>query len=281
MNLIYEILRSKWVLEDNVIESLKPKVMNLINGISVFDGHKPDKIMSELGATSSGENQSETGKVAVIEINGVLTKNGGLCSYGTSEIAQMIAEVEKNEHYIGGVLKIDSPGGSVNSIFPLEDVLSHKKKPWVGLVDLAASGGYYTASYMDCIIATNRMAEVGSIGVLCMIVDDTEKLKKEGINVIKVYPSISNFKHKVENEAKQGNLALMEEELEKWGLHFQDVVKRNRPNLNMSIEGLLNGKVFYAYEALENGLIDKIGNIDTAVDWINKEVLKREIVKNI
>jgi hypothetical protein len=60
---------------------------------------------------------------------------------------------------------------------------------------------------------------------------------------------------------------LIKEELTPWAAHFQDVVRKNRKGkLNESaFEGILNGRMFYAHDAIKAGLIDSVASLDSVI----------------
>ena len=51
---------------------------------------------------------------------------------------------------------------------------------------------------------------------------------------------------------------------------FQQAVKSHRPNLDDKIDGILNGRMFFAKDALKYGLIDAIGNRDAATEEVRR-----------
>ena len=51
---------------------------------------------------------------------------------------------------------------------------------------------------------------------------------------------------------------------------FQQAVKSHRPNLDDKVDGILNGRMFFAKDALKYGLIDAIGNRDAATEEVRR-----------
>ena len=49
-------------------------------------------------------------------------------------------------------------------------------------------------------------------------------------------------------------------------VRFQNEVKSRRGNLKLDTPGILAGKMFYAGDALNTGLIDEIGSLERAVE---------------
>lgn len=217
--------------------------------------------------------------IAIIPIRGFMSKYGDWWCYGTEDYAMMLRETYEDERIKAIVLQIDSPGGQTDSVFPLESALAIRNKPVITAVDsLAASCAYYVASLTDKIIAVNRMAQVGSIGVMTVIVDDRKLLKDWGIKLIEIYPPESKWKNKPQREARDGRTQLIiQEQLSPWAIHFQDMVKKQRLGLKEETEGILEGKVFYAYDALENGLVDSILTFDEIIEYAFNFKLNEDI----
>lgn len=214
----------------------------------------------------------EEGSVAIIPIIGPMFKYGTWRSYGIDELAELLALADKSSKVIGTILLINTPGGNIQSLYRIEDVLRNRTKPCISLVDGGChSCGMYVASFTDQIWATNKMCEVGSIGVYATIIDDKEMMKQIGLREVEIYPPESKHKNKPIRDAIEGKPQLLiDEQLSPFAQHFQNIVKANRPKLNLEIEGIIEGKVFYAYDAIAHGLIDGISNLTGAVELVAK-----------
>ena len=215
-----------------------------------------------------GYAEAEEDSVAIIDIIGPMTRYGGWCSYGTEDYADLISMAMNASNISAILLNIDTPGGSTSSLFPMEELMRKTNKPIVAYVNaMAYSAGYYLASLCSSIIANNKMAEVGSIGVMAALTDTRKADEKRGYKIIYLHPEESNFKNRAVRSALDGDYdELVDTMLRPWAIHFQNVVKEGRSGkLDVSIEGLLNGREFYAYDAVKNGLVDDIMDIESAI----------------
>jgi protease-4 len=227
---------------------------------------------------SSGSNfkDAPAGSIAIIPIQGSMLKYGTRCSYGTTEIAAMMDEATASSKIAGIVLDIDSGGGSVDAIAPLLESISRaqaKGKPVVAYCDLCASAAYYAACHCNEIIAANTISsEFGSIGVMMSFIDYEKYYEKEGIKQHTIYSDLSTYKNAPLEAAKKGDYeSIKKEQLNPIAARFQEAVKHQRNGkLNTSIEGILAGRVFYASDAKENGLIDSIGTMQTAITRVRE-----------
>lgn len=229
------------------------------------------QFISESGQPIPYDEDPQPNSVAMINIWGPMMKYSSWYYWGTLDIANMIRYALSHKNVIGVVLNIDTGGGSVGSIAPLEEVISNATKPIVALCDTAASAGYWAASLCDMILASNSISSsFGSIGVMVSWADFTKYYEEFGIKLHEVYAPESNFKNKAFREANDGNYKALEEEtLSPLAIKFQNQVKNSRgKNLNLSVEGIINGKMFFAEEALKVGLVDRIGGLTEAIKQV-------------
>lgn len=189
---------------------------------------------------------------------------------GMDQVANLIRKADQSPKIAGIILLCNTPGGTTQSIMQLEDAMRNRTKPVIGLVDgMCMSGGIYALSFCDKIYATNRMCEIGSIGTYCRLLDNSKMLENAGIKIIPVYPKESVWKNRAVNEALAGNEKLLiDESLAPFAIHFQNIIKENRPKLKQDVEGILEGREFYAYDAIEHKLIDGLRNIPQAIEEV-------------
>lgn len=202
----------------------------------------------------------EEGSVLIVPIIGVMRKYDSYYTYGMDFYAQAISEAQANERISGVVLLFNTPGGTTQSLIQIENVLAAKTKPCIAVIDgMCCSSGIHVAAMCDKIYAESRMCEVGSIGVYAQLLDDRKADEKWGYKLIVVYPPESSYKNKGVREAIEGNPQyLIDETLSPYARSFQEHIRKCRKKLDESVEGILEGRVFYAYDAVENGLIDGI-----------------------
>jgi ClpP class serine protease len=200
----------------------------------------------------------QSGSIAIIPLTGIMLKETYWWGYGVDDVANIIRLAYRSDRISAIVLKANTPGGSTDSLYLIQEVLGEKIKPVFGYIDgMCASCGYVALSYCDRIYCINRMAAVGGIGVFArMIVPGKENAFYK---VIEVYPPESRDKNLPVREAIAGNPALLEEELSKLAVYIQDTVRSNRPGIS---EDTMTGKLYYGYEAEKLGMIDGIRKLE-------------------
>jgi protease IV len=302
--LITSLIKSQWAIDPRLVESNRLLIEKLLTrDFSSFD----DKILSEkkpisfavancasksmlsiddVDSIEAGDfNDLQDESTIIMEIAGTMLKHGTMCSYGTQELAQSLHMAGMHEKVGSLVLLMDSGGGSADSIAPLVEsmqVIKNAGKSIVSCVDLSASANYFVASYSDEIVAGNDIsAEIGSVGVMCTFRDYAKKLEDEGIKEHVIYSSLSNWKNKPFELALKGEYdEIRKEELDPLALRFQQAIKANRGDkLNEETPGLLAGRMFFAEQAKQVGLIDHVGNLSLAIQRA-RELRDMHLVKN-
>jgi protease-4 len=185
----------------------------------------------------------------------------------------------KDENAKGVVLVINSPGGApVQSSLIHDQIVSLKgkyRKPVVAVgEDLMASGAYLVAVAADTIVV-NRSTITGSIGVISRSFGFTGLMEKLGVE--RRVQTAGESKNMLdpfgpqtgEDKAKQaGLLAAIHE-------HFKDTVKEGRgARLTLSTPGLFSGTVWTGEEAVQIGLADTLGSVDTAIATLGATEIK-------
>lgn len=274
------VCRGKWFLSFREVEANLLLVQRLLSHDASLAGNKnlsedkPIPILLEhegrLMKRSGTFSDAPEGSTAIVPLRGMMLKYGTMCNYGTTEIAAVIREAAEAKNISSIVLDIDSGGGSVDAIAPLVAAIRQaqaRHKAVVASCSLCASAAYYVAAYCNEIMADNDIdAEFGSIGVMMSFADYAKYYEQEGIKVHTIYSNLSEYKNKPFEEAKKGNYtAIRNEELDPLAREFQETVKRSRgPRLKLDTEGLLQGRMFYARDAVQVGLADNIGSVEQA-----------------
>ncbi len=275
--LVNELLTSRMMLAGCGIDQLESilKHESAASARPLSDADIEQWALSVLSDRESSSVEYADGSVVVLPLTGVMTKYGRydwmsdslrFVVPGVDDIADALYLADADSKVKATVLLINSPGGTVSSWIRIEEVLRQRKKPCVALVDgMCASAAVYVASLCDKIYALNKICQIGSIGVMAHIVDTRQAEKKAGYKIIDVYPPESKYKNASLREAMDGDLkTLIDEELSPLARNFQQMVREHRP-VNEKVEGVLEGKVFYASDAINAGLIDGICSLSEGI----------------
>lgn len=218
--------------------------------------------------------------VGVVRQVGAMYKYGSWYHWGTDELLQFAMDFDNHPNIVGQIWQDDSGGGLMSSIAPWLQFLKTKKKPVVALLDMCGSACLYKNIGADHVMAENNLSAMfGSIGVMVHFYDYSKMLQEVGITEHVINSNLSKDKNKSFRLALEGKYdAIKKEMLDPGALAFQDYVKASRPKLAADVPGLLTGKMFYAAEALDYGLIDSIGSLPAAIDRVKFLASARNLI---
>lgn len=214
-----------------------------------------------------------TDKVAILSIEGVILSGEGFLK---QQIDYALKDT-KDGGLKALVIRVNSPGGTISG----SDYLYHRlrelaKKTGIPIVvsmgSITASGGYYISMAVGDTpetIYAEPTTWTGSIGVVIPHYNIAGLMKELGVvddsiasNPLKEMGTFTRAMTEEERKIFQG---LVKEGFDR----FKSVVQYGRPKFKQdtaALDKLATGQIFTADQALENGLIDKIGFLDDAVD---------------
>lgn len=207
--------------------------------------------------------------ISRMSINGGVSKGGDLCSYGTADMGNQLLKNDAKKNVIAHILEIDSPGGAVDGTPELANIIANLKKPVVSYVDgMMASAAYWLGSQSSYIVTNiNNYTEVGSIGTLCMLMNEQGWLKKEGLKVEIMRAEQSKDKARLNSfeDWPKDSIDELQEDLNQITDDFIAVVTKGRNGKLSSIENIFTGKMYSQSKAMDQGMIDKIGTLEDAI----------------
>jgi len=209
--------------------------------------------------------------VAVIPIHGTLVRrtvgleaDSGLTSY-TGLAAQLDAAIG-NPEVSAILLDIDSPGGESGGVFGLADRIRAAcqiKPVWAVANDMAFSAAYALASAASRVYVS-RTGGVGSIGVIAMHVDQSEKDAQDGVHYTAVFAGDrKNDLNPHEPISSEAHAFLKAEVNRIYGL-FVETVARHRGIETSAVRDTEAG-LFFGQAAVAMGLADAVGTFDDAL----------------
>jgi protease IV len=210
-----------------------------------------------------------TNSVAVLYAQGNITAQAepALDMITSEKLIKQLNLLEKDDKVKAVVLRIDSPGGSaLESDIILSEIkkLQRTKPIVISMGDIAASGGYYIACTGDYIFA-DPMTITGSIGVVAILPNLNKMGNKIGVNSSSIkYGRYSDFLNPWEPPDQNELTALKSSMLQIYD-EFKSHVSSGRNITLNQVEDIAQGRVWSSMQAKNNGLIDEIGNLDSAV----------------
>jgi protease IV len=217
-------------------------------------------------------------KVAVVyavgEIVSGTSQSGPFGSVaGSDTVSRALRQAADDGSVRAIVLRVDSPGGSgtASDVIWREVQRTRKKKPVVvSMGDLAASGGYYIAMGSDAIVAQPGTI-TGSIGVFggkfsLRGLYDKLGLSQETITRGRHADIFSSYRPWTDEER-----AKIRELMTSFYREFVTKAAKGRNRTYEQIHEVAQGRVWTGQEALDHGLIDRLGGFDVALQVVKEK----------
>jgi protease-4 len=249
-------------------------IINLVLAASAFSrfGSSPRfeepppsfrEVIVQRGARGSDD------KIAVIAMRGLISSSlpGNVGDTMVEDMRLALEQARNDDRVRAVVLEIDSPGGEVTASDIIYNwvVKTRAKKPVVVYMDsLAASGGYYVACGGKYLMA-NETSITGSIGVIIQTLNYEQLFNKVGLASVVFksgkFKDMLNGARAVTPEEREYVQSFVMKTYEK----FLGIVARER-NLpaDMLRNTVADGRILSGKDALDNKLIDAVGQIEDA-----------------
>ena len=208
-------------------------------------------------------------KIAVITMRGLISSSlpGSVTDSMVDDMRAALQQARDDSRVKAIVLEIDSPGGEVTASDAIYSavVKARARKPVVVYMDsLAASGGYYISCGGKFLMA-NETTITGSIGVIIQTLNYEQLFNKVGLASV-VFKS-GKFK-----DMLNGARPITPEERElvqnfimkTYGKFLGVVAKERKLPADLLRNTIADGRILSGKEALENKLIDGLGQLDDA-----------------
>jgi len=223
-------------------------------------------------------------KILLIEIDGVIGVSNDVGFLFGGDEYSMVARVRevldlarRDDDVRAILLRIDSPGGTATASEQIyTEIARYRKERGVPVMaqflGTAASGGYYVAMAADTIQA-HPTSITGSIGVIFSSLSFAGLMEKIGVED----QTITGGRYK-DAGSPYRRLGRVEREqfqsiVDDLHVRFQEIVVIGRPDLSPDqVAKLSDGRIFSAQQALENGLIDRIGTLEDAVGALERRL---------
>lgn len=228
----------------------------------------PEKLVAPIVTTYDSDNQIA-----------VLYAVGEIGEYETAGIdchtlVPIIVGLADNDKVKGMVLRVNSPGGSVfgsEQIGEALDYFKSKGKPLaVSMGDYAASGGYWISAGADIIYA-DPLTITGSIGIFGLVPNVSKLVKNIGIHPQTVGTNPGVMFPSIFYPMSPDQLAALQKNVERGYDKFITRVAEGRHKSPEYIKSIAEGRVWSALQAVQLGLVDKLGGLSDAIDWVSEK----------
>ena len=207
-------------------------------------------------------------RIGVIEIHGPILS--------ADQIIQDLEDFVRDEEIKGILVRIDSPGGSVSAsqeIYEAVKRAANKKKLVISMGNIAASGGFYIACASKPVFA-NAGTITGSIGVISQTFDIHKATENLGLAVNTMKSGAAKDIGNPFREMTEPERALYLQLIV--GIYDQFVRAvadgRGLDYETFKRSPLVDGRVFSGADAKAAGLVDHLGGMQAAIDFLAEEL---------
>ncbi|MFP3014139.1 MAG: signal peptide peptidase SppA [Arsenophonus sp.] len=237
------------------------------NYISIYD--YANKQIHKNQPMQQNRSDDKHGNIAVIITQGVIIdgpEEPGVVGSDTTVAQIRKARLDPNIKAI--VLRVNSPGGSVTASETIRneliDARNDNKPIVVSMGGVAASGGYWISTPANYIIASPTTI-TGSIGIFGVI-----NTLEKNLNTIGVYTDGVSTTPLADISTTKGINKqfsdIMQITIENGYHTFLEYVSEARHKTTSEIDKIAQGRIWIGSDALKNGLVDKLGDFDDAVN---------------
>lgn len=256
------------VTVDNRYGRKKGPQINLASPLAFFS------IFAEMFKTPD---RSQKDAVAVVYVEGVILPGhsqpspfgqaGGAYS---GDIRKALETAAKDPSIKAVVMRVDSPGGSAEAsevILNATRQVQTNKPLIVSMGDIAGSGGYYISCGAEAIFA-DTVTVTASIGVVGGKLVTTEMWNKLGVNWIGYKRGANADIFNSERPFDEPQRELLERYMQDvYDVFKTHVAKGRGDKLTKDLDEIAGGRVFTGKQALELGLVDRLGGLQDAVEY--------------
>jgi signal peptide peptidase sppA, 67K type len=213
-------------------------------------------------------------KIAVIFCDGeIIDGKSQKGMVGNETIIASLRSAKEDKSIKAIILRVNSPGGSglASELIHREIELTQKVKPvYTSMGNVAASGGYYIACNSKRIFA-DKETLTGSIGVFGLIPNIKALADKWGINGEQVQTHPNALTYSFFEETSEKTKEVISEGIELFYQKFVQRVADGRKLTWNQVDSLAQGRVWTGADALKNGLIDQIGDLNNTIEYVAGE----------
>ncbi|OGW80012.1 MAG: hypothetical protein A3G33_08095 [Omnitrophica bacterium RIFCSPLOWO2_12_FULL_44_17] len=255
-----------WVVKQGLLSVLTDAFSSELTETNNENNLSAGKKASSFGGVKTYD---VVGDTALIPIFGVISKRPSIFSFfqfGSSamEIAASFRAALQDKKIKKIVLLIDSPGGSVDGVAELSDLIyaGRKSKEIIAFSDgQMTSAAYWIGSAASKVYITTS-AEAGSIGVYSVTTDWHVANHKAGITREVIKAGRYKAAGHPDKPFSEDDRVQIQAEVQTFYNLFIDAVKRNRNLTDEKAGAVGDGRTYIGKAAVQNGLVDGLSTME-------------------
>jgi protease-4 len=267
---------ARWALERKWVDALKTRdelrQLMIEKGAPDETAKDKDKTFRQVniaGYLSRIKPQQKGDAVGVIVAQGTISDGrAGPGSIGGLSTAELVRKARHDDKIKALVLRVDSPGGSAfgSELVRRELELTRQagKPVVVSMGDVAASGGYWISMAADQVIA-DPATITGSIGVVGILPTAEGVVDKLSVRVAGAGTTWLVGAYDPRRAMDPRFEQLIQAVISHFYRDFTTMVAKARKSTPEQIDAIAQGRVWTGQQALERGLVDRLGGLTDAV----------------
>ncbi|PXY91129.1 signal peptide peptidase SppA [Gilliamella apis] len=236
--------------------------INIKNRVSIYDYQLKENVKPTTNEP----------KIAVVFVNGTITNGENSSNVaGSQDIVAQLRNIRKNlnkNNIQAVIVRVNSPGGSVDASEAirneLEALRSYQIPVVVSMGGMAASGGYWISTASDYIVASPNTI-TGSIGIFGIVPTIENSLSHIGVYNDGVSTSPLAHRSITQNLSNEMN-QFIQMNIDHGYQTFISLVAKARNMTIEQVDNIAQGQVWLGSEGSKNGLVDKLGDFDDAIE---------------
>ena len=279
------------LVDDSRLKSEWARDNKLIDGVAYWDeveakikrrvGVAEDKKLAmvkpgayrEVSLRDAGLGEGKHKMALIYSVGLVVAGRGGSDPFssssiqGTDPIIAALRQAGEDQSVKAVIFRVDSPGGAglgCDLVRREVERLRQKKPVIVSMSDLAASGGYWVSMSASAIVA-HPSTITGSIGIFSIIPNLKGLYDKLALNPEVFKRGAHADELLLARPLTPDEAKTFDEELLKSYNFFVELAAKGRNKTHEQMEEIAQGRAWLGQRAIELGLIDKLGGLETAV----------------
>lgn len=175
----------------------------------------------------------------------------------------------------GIILRIDSPGGDAQASEIIRSTIMDIKARGIPVVvsmgSVTASGGYWITSAADYVFA-DQLTTTGSLGAFALLPSASEALARYGVQTDTIQVAGGSSQISIASPVSPRVLEQLQNRISGVYDRFLTTVSEGRSLSLEATKAAAAGRVWSAEAAKDLSLIDKIGSLETAVQYLTRQV---------
>ena len=237
-------------------------------------------VMDKAYLRESSDKFSKRGpKVAVVYgVGSIVTGEAPAGPFGRGNIiasgpmAKKLIKAMKDDSIDAVIYRVDSGGGSAlasDLIWKATQRVKEKKPIVVSMSDVAGSGGYYISCGASSIVAQPGTI-TGSIGILTAQISLGKLLDKIKVGTEMIGRGEFSEMGRLDRRATDAEMKKTHDTIASIYDLFLTRVGSGRSMKNHDVNAIGRGRIWTGEQALENGLVDKLGGFEEAIEEVKR-----------